>query len=135
MSRHSHDAYFKSIFSDPRVAADAIRRVLDPVIADAIDWEHIEAAPTDFIGDALDNHRADSDDEGSTNPRCRGAIEITPKIAGCPRGISSVRDLPHRPIGSVETHIRREAKLHSRRQRLKLATQSPISPSSTIGVL
>ncbi|MEZ4435060.1 MAG: Rpn family recombination-promoting nuclease/putative transposase [bacterium] len=59
MSTHTHDAYFKASFSDPGVAADAIRRLLDPALADAIDWDHIEHIPTDFISDDLQNHRAD----------------------------------------------------------------------------
>ena len=55
----SHDAYFKSIFSRPEIAADALRRLLPPALAEAIDWDRLELMPAEFIDDDLSAHRAD----------------------------------------------------------------------------
>lgn len=54
-----HDAGFKAFFSDPRVAADAIRRLLPERVAEAFDWGALELMPTEFIGEDLIDRRAD----------------------------------------------------------------------------
>ena len=59
MAAHTHDAYFKKMLSHPRIAADALRRVLDPALIAAIDWDRVELLPTDFINDDLSSGRAD----------------------------------------------------------------------------
>lgn len=54
-----HDALFKALFGDPRVSADAIRRLLPPPVAARIDWGGLEPVPTEFIGADLSDRRAD----------------------------------------------------------------------------
>lgn len=59
MTTHTHDAYFKAIFRNPTTAADALRRLFVPALAAAIDWDHFEPVPTEYIADDLGNTRAD----------------------------------------------------------------------------
>lgn len=54
-----HDAYFKAAFSDPRVAAEAIKRRLPPAAVARLDWSALEPVPAEFVGEDLTGRRAD----------------------------------------------------------------------------
>ena len=58
-SADPHDGYFKQMASDPAVAADIIRALLDPVVAAAIDWSTLEPMPTESKGTDGSTSRAD----------------------------------------------------------------------------
>ena len=54
-----HDGYFKQMASDPAIAADIIRALLDPAVAAAIDWSTLEPLPTETKGKRGRTTRAD----------------------------------------------------------------------------
>ncbi len=54
-----HDALYKATFSDPRLAAEALRRALPAAAVARIDWDTLEQVPNDYIGDDLTDRRAD----------------------------------------------------------------------------
>lgn len=58
-SSHPHDTFFKATFSDPRLAAEALRRRLPVAVAERIDWARLEPMPAEFVGEDLTGHRAD----------------------------------------------------------------------------
>jgi hypothetical protein len=55
--RTLHDGMFKSVFSDPVLAADELMAVLPPALAASIDWPALAPAPASFV-DAVFRQRA-----------------------------------------------------------------------------
>lgn len=55
-----HDSFFRALFGGHRLAAaGALRSMLPPALADAIDFDRLEAAEDDFVTPALRHRRAD----------------------------------------------------------------------------
>jgi predicted transposase/invertase (TIGR01784 family) len=59
MSSSAHDALFKAVFGQPEHARGALRSVVPPAIADALDWPSLTAGPSSFIDEALGARHAD----------------------------------------------------------------------------
>jgi len=59
MSSSAHDALFKAVFGQPEHARGALRSVVPPTIADALDWPSLTAGPSSFIDEALGARHAD----------------------------------------------------------------------------
>jgi predicted transposase YdaD len=53
VSRTVHDGLFKSVFSDPALAAEELRAALPPALVASIDWPTITPMPSDFIDAAF----------------------------------------------------------------------------------
>ena len=56
---HPHDSFFKSIFNDPRNAAEVLRTALPPRVSAHIDWDSLQAVQASFVDDALKQRHGD----------------------------------------------------------------------------
>jgi predicted transposase YdaD len=56
---HPHDSFFKSIFGDPRNAAEVLRTALPPRVSAHIDWDSLQAVQASFVDDALKQRHGD----------------------------------------------------------------------------
>ena len=54
-----HDAFFKTIFSQPEHAAGALRQVLRPALAARIDFASLTLRPGSFVDEGLSQQHAD----------------------------------------------------------------------------
>jgi predicted transposase YdaD len=54
--RTVHDAFFKSLFSDPALAAQELRAVLPPALVASVDWQTMTPMPASFV-DAVFHQR------------------------------------------------------------------------------
>ena len=59
MTPRPHDALFKSAFESSRDAADLLRELLPPRIAEAISWEHLSDSSGSFVDITLDDSHCD----------------------------------------------------------------------------
>lgn len=57
--RTVHDAMFKSVFSDPLLAADELCAVLPPALVASIDWPALTPAPASFVDAVFRQRSAD----------------------------------------------------------------------------
>ena len=57
--RTLHDGMFKSVFSDPMLAADELRAVLPPALVACIDWPALMPAPASFVDAVFRQRSAD----------------------------------------------------------------------------
>lgn len=57
--RTLHDGMFKSVFSDPVLAADELRAVLPPALVASIDWPALMPAPASFVDAVFRQRSAD----------------------------------------------------------------------------
>lgn len=59
MSSGTHDALFRRLFSDPAIAADAIRSALPREVAALLDLSALEVRPTAYVDEALNAFHSD----------------------------------------------------------------------------
>jgi predicted transposase/invertase (TIGR01784 family) len=56
---HPHDAFFKTVFSEPDYAADFFRQRLPPAVAAEMDWPSLRVLPKSFVKTSLEQVHAD----------------------------------------------------------------------------
>jgi predicted transposase/invertase (TIGR01784 family) len=54
-----HDALFKAVFGQPEHARGALRAVVPPVLAEALDWQSLTLRPGSFVDAALTHQHTD----------------------------------------------------------------------------
>ena len=59
MSSNPHDALFKDVFGDPAHARGALRSVMPPALAEALDWSSLARQPGSFVDPALREQHTD----------------------------------------------------------------------------
>jgi predicted transposase/invertase (TIGR01784 family) len=59
LSSSPHDAFFKSVFSDPEYAVGFLRRRLPPAISAAADWGSLQVLPGSFVKSSLSQVHSD----------------------------------------------------------------------------
>lgn len=57
--RTLHDSFFKAVFGDPGLAADELRAVLPPEVAEHIDWDTLAPAPANFVDEVFEQRLGD----------------------------------------------------------------------------
>ncbi len=55
----SDDAKYKSLFSHPRVCRDLLRSIVSKELADRLDFDTLQAMPTEFVDARLGQQRSD----------------------------------------------------------------------------
>jgi predicted transposase/invertase (TIGR01784 family) len=59
MIPNPHDALFKAVFGQPEHARGALRAVMPPVLAEALDWSALSLRPGSFVDPALSSQHTD----------------------------------------------------------------------------
>ena len=59
LSSSPHDAFFKSVFSEPEYAVGLFRKHLPPAITAAADWDGLQVLPGSFVKSRLSQVHSD----------------------------------------------------------------------------